>query len=78
MILIVFVENAFKHSLSSMTKGIHISIVMKYENGELLFWCRNKFEQESNTDKIDKGIGLENVTQRLNLIYPGSGMYVGD
>ncbi|MBN1187374.1 MAG: histidine kinase [Bacteroidales bacterium] len=68
MVIIPFVENAFKHSVdSSIENGIQIEI--RIENGILTFVCENQFDK-SDTDK-DKvhGIGLETVKKRLNLIY---------
>lgn len=68
MILIPFVENAFKHSVdSNVENGIVISIAI--DDNRLSFVCENRFDP-SETDK-DKGhgIGLENVRKRLSLIY---------
>jgi LytS/YehU family sensor histidine kinase len=68
MILIPFVENAFKHSVdSNIENGIIIKIDVN--KNRLSFLCENRFDP-SDTDK-DKGhgIGLENVKKRLSLIY---------
>lgn len=70
LILIVFVENAFKHSFSSQTNSIEIRISMHTKNNILFFTCENSYNQDSNTDNLSKGIGLNNVKSRLNLIYP--------
>jgi len=70
LILIVFVENAFKHSASSLSDGIKINIVLEITyNGELLFTCENNFSEKTSTDSLSKGIGLTNVYKRLKLIY---------
>ena len=71
MILIVFVENTFKHSLSSMTEGIEIDIRIRTEGNRLIFRCENRFDELTNTDSLVKGIGLENVKSRLKLLYEG-------
>lgn len=65
MIMIPFVENAFKHSVdSSIENG------MKIENGILNFSCKNQFDaSEVDKDKVH-GIGLKTVKKRLDLIYP--------
>ncbi|UTW66451.1 histidine kinase [bacterium SCSIO 12643] len=70
LILIVFVENAFKHSFSSQTDSIQININLRTENGTLFFDCENTYDEVSNTDNLSKGIGLKNVRSRLNLVYP--------
>ena len=67
----VFVENAFKHSTSSQSDNIYISIKIHVDDtGMLLFECENTFLPKANTDKLSKGIGLENVKKRLHLLYP--------
>jgi len=68
MIMIPFVENAFKHSVdSSIDNGIKINI--KIENHKLHFVCENQFDKsETEKDKVH-GIGLETVKKRLDLIY---------
>ncbi len=71
LVLMVFVENAFKHSSSSLTENIDIEIDLKLDDtGLLIFNCKNSFQQESNTENLSKGIGLENVKKRLDLLYP--------
>lgn len=73
LILIAFVENCFKHSLSSQSEDIFIRIAAKIEGDHLHFQCSNTFsETVNNADKhLDNGIGLENVQKRLGLLYPG-------
>ena len=71
LILSVFVENAFKHSLSSVGEDIEIKIHLSVnEQGRLQFICQNTFNEQSNTGDLSKGIGLENVRKRLRILYP--------
>ena len=71
LILIVFIENAFKHSTASQTDEISIDVNVKMsESGILEFVCTNSFRPQSNTNSLSQGIGLENVKKRLQLIYP--------
>lgn len=71
LILVVFVENAFKHSLSSMSDNLNIEVIVSVdEDGILEFSCENSFDDKANNDKIARGIGLANVRKRLDLIYP--------
>jgi len=70
LILMVFIENAFKHSTASQSDLIEIDIDLNIENNKLYFSCKNSFFENTNTQNLSKGIGLENVKKRLNLLYP--------
>jgi hypothetical protein len=71
LILVVFVENAFKHSVGSLSENIKIDVTIGIDNdGILKFTCENTFDETANNDSIAKGIGLANVRKRLDLIYP--------
>lgn len=72
MILIVFVENAFKYSLASQSEGIEIQISVEMIEGQLRFYCKNSFDVNVNLKDIEGGIGLQNVQARLDLLYPGA------
>ena len=73
LLLPVFVENAFKHSMSSQTEQIEIRInISMDDSGQLHFVCENTYSAQSNTGGIEGGIGLENVMKRLELLYPGA------
>ena len=63
------VENAFKHGISATNPSfIHISIIE--EDGNIIFLSENSNYPKNATDKSGKGIGLENMYRRLELIYP--------
>tara|TARA_Y100001934_G_C12294929_1_gene746848 strand:+ start:266 stop:1294 length:1029 start_codon:yes stop_codon:yes gene_type:complete len=71
LILSVFVENAFKHSLASLSEAIDIAISLRLSpEGDLHFSCCNNFGELSNTEDLKGGIGLQNVQKRLELLYP--------
>lgn len=73
LILMNFVENAFKHSIASQVDDIAISIKMELNSdGLLIFTCENSYQETANNKSLSHGIGLENVRKRLDLIYPGS------
>ncbi len=71
MLLIPFVENAFKHG-TGMIEDARIDIELRTKSPVLQFVVRNKFNAVSEEIK-DKtsGIGLTNVKRRLNLLYGG-------
>ncbi|RKN79835.1 sensor histidine kinase [Ulvibacterium marinum] len=70
LILIVFIENAFKHSQSGQSSNITIDIDLRLEGDTLKFYCKNNFKASEALDTVAKGIGLENVKKRLELLYP--------
>ncbi|WP_435137113.1 sensor histidine kinase [Formosa sp. A9] len=71
LILMVFIENAFKHSTSNQSDNIHITINVKTsEQGVLKFSCKNNYIVSNKKSNLESGIGLENVKKRLMLLYP--------
>lgn len=74
MLLIVFVENAFKHLGEIKGKQSTVAIDILIEEGELNFKCENTSDTtkplEENLEKGKSGIGLTNVKKRLSLLYP--------
>lgn len=71
MLLIPFVENAFKHGVGLIEQPL-IDIFLKIEDKTLYFEVLNKIAPESAEDKDPaSGIGLKNVKRRLELLYPG-------
>lgn len=69
MLLIPFVENAFKHG-TGIIECAQIIIDLHVRNNILYFSVRNKYNADRQ-DVKDKtsGIGLTNVKRRLNLLY---------
>lgn len=71
MLLIPFVENAFKHGTGYVDEPV-IDINLTVKERVLIFEAKNKFDLETDTCKDESpGIGLSNVRSRLTLLYPG-------
>ncbi len=68
LILISFVENAFKHGVVT-DKGYPVVIRIEIIEDRLLFFTSNKISKASKDNT--SGIGLSNVASRLSLQYPG-------
>ena len=69
LVLISFVENAFKHGVAT-DKDNPITIVLNITPEKLFFQVINK---KSNQNKDETGgIGLQNVKRRLDLLYKGN------
>lgn len=67
LLLIVFVENAFKHGFAAQEGDAWIRISAKVDAGVLIFRCDNSLL--TTPPATDTGIGLENVRKRLALQY---------
>ena len=68
LLLIAFIENAFKHGVANNPlTPIHLSI--EVNGNHLQFFIQNK--KHNNNRDPEGGIGLNNVNRRLNLLYPG-------
>ena len=66
LMLISFVENAFKHGVSYQRESF-IEMKASVEGNRLLFTCRNSKADKPNEEK--GGVGLANVRKRLNLLF---------
>ena len=66
LLFITFVENAFKHGVSYQQPSF-IDISIQISDSQLKFSCRNS--KIPNEEEHHGGIGLQNVKQRLDLIY---------
>lgn len=71
MLLIPFVENAFKHGIS-LQQPSHIKITLQTKENTLYFDVHNSIyiKPDNDPEKLKSGIGLQNVKQRLALLYP--------
>jgi len=67
LILLPFVENAFKHGAGESRFEITIDIKLRLNNNQLSFSITNPREDEQ-TD-LNMGTGLQNVSRQLELIY---------
>lgn len=71
MLLLPFVENAFKHGSSALHSS-RIVIDLNVSQGALLLRVFNHIAFEKDGYQLDQGgIGLANTRKRLHLLYPG-------
>jgi len=72
MLLIPFVENAFKHGISLSSKS-EIIINLSTDNQHFFFEVTNQINKNKKDKELNEsGIGLINVRRRLELLYPDS------
>lgn len=68
LILMTFVENAFKHAVSNREKS-EIEIKISGENNAIKFICQNTLFTRAR--KVERtGIGIQNTKKRLEYSYP--------
>ncbi len=72
LLLIVPVENAFKHSVELSPDESDISIECKCEGSRFFMHCENTLHPRnySHSKQNSGGVGLKNLVKRLQLIYP--------
>jgi sensor histidine kinase YesM len=72
MVLIVFIENAFKHSKNTLDEKVMIDISLKVSAGNILFNISNSYNAENKHNGLvngHSGLGLTNAAKRLELLY---------
>lgn len=71
LILITFLENAFKHGVNSTGDDVFITVKLDVSAGSCHYQVTNsKLPAGSKTLEDKSGIGLQNVRRRLELSYP--------
>jgi LytS/YehU family sensor histidine kinase len=71
LLLIPFVENAFKHISHYSHEKNFIRVNLQRQNGTLTFIVENSKDDQQRSTEPRGGIGLTNVKRRLELLYPG-------
>lgn len=75
LILLPFVENAFKHGAGESRFNSFISINTTLKKGVLDFIVENS-KPEENSMNTEEKIGLNNVRRQLELLYPGHSLII--
>ena len=68
LLFIILLENAFKHGVENLRENAFVHINLKSENNQIFFDIENNFDPTIETEH--KGIGLDNLSRRLELVYP--------
>jgi sensor histidine kinase YesM len=68
LMFIVPLENAIKHGIETLSDNAYIKMSLKSDRDSIRFTIENNFDPNETGD--EKGIGLENLKQRLALTYP--------
>lgn len=70
LLLIIIIENAFKHSIEKTSGNCAITINLSIDNNQLNLTCENTFIDCIDVKNKASGLGLSNLQKRLNIIYP--------
>lgn len=68
MLLLPFVENAFKHGVHTSSEGAWIKVVLEVDEHQLNFKVENSIGDREEGKK--GGLGIANVKRRLALLFP--------
>lgn len=75
LLLINFLENAFKHGVKAGYNESYVSIVLEIKANKFTLQMENSKPPASQTEnqdiREDSGIGIANVKRRLDILYPG-------
>ena len=76
MILLQLVENSFKHGIKGDTGNTFINMHLKADRYQVQFAIENNKGQGEEFDKNQvKGIGLQNIRERVRLLYGDRGIF---
>ena len=67
LLLIQFIENAFKHGMEQDKKDNYLEVDITVDNNHLFFRSVNSTKQKTHSNH---GLGLSNVQKRLRMLYP--------
>lgn len=76
LLLISFVENAFKYSSMMTGENHNLNIKIRLLKNDFIFNCENPYventDKEVDSDWVKSGIGIKNTKKRLELLFPKS------
>ena len=70
LLLLTFIENAFKHGVTQELDKAKILIRITTKNNRVLFNIKNSKPKSVSENKDEPCIGLDNVKKQLELLYP--------
>ncbi|WP_160716365.1 sensor histidine kinase [Chitinophaga solisilvae] len=76
LILLSLVENAFKHGAGEDAGSPAIKISLEFTRNIFSFEVKNTFRNSATTKDSSNQIGLTNIRKQLELIYPGSHIFL--
>ncbi len=74
LILLPLIENAIKHTIDKSAKHVKLYCKVNKEDNILLILLENTLENIEINQPFEKGVGIENVKQRLKAYYGKKGL----
>lgn len=68
LLFIILLENAFKHGVEVLTDNAFVHLSVTEDKDSITFEVKNNFD--TDVENKDSGIGLTNLKNRLELLYP--------
>lgn len=72
LLFVGFIENAFKYVSNREDQDNYIQIRLWRQEDHLHFFCLNSKDDQIRPSIDHKGIGMQNVKKRLEILYPGA------
>lgn len=72
LILLPFAENCFKHGGAGKDGLFRVNISLRADDQQLVFQIANSKKKGRGQATVSGGVGLQNIRQRLELLYPGN------
>lgn len=77
LILIAFIENAYKHGVNAEDNSI-IKIQLETTENQLHLFVKNNKVFVQRSEESESGLGVENTKNRLQILYPGKHQLIID
>lgn len=69
LLLLPFIENSCKHTLSAQRGHIQIQVDLKAEMDRLTMVVENKLSETTTNNSVSHGMGISNIRKQLQLLY---------
>lgn len=70
LLFIILLENAFKHGMETLREKAFVHVLLTADEHSIQFSVQNNFDPASQQENKEQGIGLQNLSRRLQLVYP--------
>jgi len=70
MLLLPLIENSFKHGIKGDINHTFIHIDIQQQQNSLIVYIENNYARDSFENRAHSGLGLKNIQQNLDLVYP--------